>query len=252
MWFNKKDNSKESAEPRTRRSRTSDMRSELGLSDSDGTRATRRVGTSKTVTQDAASNTYNEDVLLNDLKVRARRRLIGALVLLAAAFVVLPWVFDDKRKQASAVVSVSVPEQKIQFDVQNPRATDTAVNTDNLKKPEETKSDKKPADDAASTAQQAKPEVKAAADKPTESKVAEPSKAKFVVHIGVVSSKADLDALNKRLAAKGVKPNTETIKTDGEQKTRVRLGPFDSQAAAQAAADKIKGAAKNPVVIEVK
>ena len=248
MWFNKKDKSDESTPRATSRNgRTSDMRSELGLGGNDYTqnnsaqpRATRRIGANKAVTQDAAGNTYNEDVLLHDLKVRARRRLIGALVLLAAAFVILPWIFDDNRKQTAPVVTVSVPDQKIQFEVQNPRvAAATSSSADNLKPV----SSEKPADAAAKSKAEEK-----VADKPAEV----PKAAKFVVHIGVVSNKADLDALSKRLAAKGVKPVTEVVKVGGESKTRVRLGPFDSQASAQAVADKVKGAAKNPVVLEVK
>lgn len=234
MWFNKKDKPEEPVERATPRRRTGDMRSELGLNTEAQPRATRRVGSNTTVTQD---NAYNEEVLLNDLKVRARRRFIGALVLLAAAFVILPWVFDDNRKQAAPVVSVVVPEQKIQFEVQNPRAAAEVT----------------PVADTTKPAEPVKPKVE---EKPAEKvaeKPAEPVKAaKYVVHIGVVSSKAELDALNKRLSAKGAKASTETVETDGVSKTRVRLGPFDSQAAAQAAADKVKGAAKNPVVIEIK
>lgn len=229
MWFSKKNKSEQPAERASTRKRAGDMRSELGLNSDTQPRATRRVGASQTVMQD---NTYNEKVLLNDLKVRARRRFIGALVLLTAAFVILPWVFDDNRKQAAPAVSVVVPEQKIQFDVQNPKVDS------NLDKP-------KPV--AAVVDEPVKPKVE------EKIAVAEPVKTgKFAVHIGIVSNQATLDALNQRLASKGVKAITDKIMMDGVSKTRIRLGPFDSQAAAQAAADKIKGAAKNPVVIELK
>jgi DedD protein len=250
MWFDKKDETEQPAPRTNSRGRSGDMRSELGLGGSDYTqsnppsRATRRLGASKSVTQDAAGNTYNEDVLLNDLKVRARRRLIGALVLLAGAFVILPWVFDDSRKQTADVVNVSVPEKQVQFEVQNPRvANEASSSADNLK-PVNVKTEPKSPEPSAT------PVV--TASKPADVSVTETAKGKFVVHIGIVSTKADLDALNKRLIAKGAKPVSETITDGGVSKTRVRLGPFDSITAAQSAADKIKGAAKNPVVVEIK
>lgn len=249
MWFDKKEDSEQLVPRSSARARGGDMRSELGLGGTDYTqsnapsRATRRLGASKSVTQDAAGRTYNEDVLLNDLKVRARRRLIGALVLLAAAFVILPWVFDDSRKQTAPVVSVSVPEKQVQFEVQNPRAASEANSSADNLKPVNSKTESKTAETST-----------AAANAPSKSAdtTTDMAKGKFVVHIGIVSTKAELDTLSKRLIAKGAKPVTETITDGGVSKTRVRLGPFDSITAAQTAADKIKGAAKNPVVVEIK
>lgn len=250
MWFDKKEDTEQPTQRPSARGRGGDMRSELGLGGSDYTqpnapsRATRRLGASKSVTQDAAGHTYNEDVLLNDLKVRARRRLIGALVLLAAAFVILPWVFDDSRKQTAAVVNVSVPEKQVQFEVQNPRAANEASGSADNLKPVNAKIEPKTTE--AATAAATTP------SKSAETNTTDMAKGKFVVHIGIVSTKAELDELNKRLIAKGAKPVTESITDGGVSKTRVRLGPFDSITAAQTAADKIKGAAKNPVVVEIK
>lgn len=237
MWFNKEkeqpEQTPETAAPRSRSRATSDMRSELGLANDDN--APRRSRSSN----EASDKKYNEEIMLNDLKVRARRRMIGAFVLLAAAFVVLPWVFDDNRKQTAPVVSVVVPEKQIQFEVQNPKAVDASVasSVDNLKPEDKKAADKKP---ETAKAEEVAPPV---AD----------VKKKFVVHIGIVSNKAELDALKSRLQAKGVKINTDVVKgADGGTKTRVRLGPFDSKNSAQLAADQVKGAAKNPIVIEVK
>ena len=131
MWFNKdKSEAQEEKAPRTRK-RNSDMRSELGLgSDADSERSARP--TARRAAPQSQSNNravYNEDVQLNDLKVRARRRLIGALVLLGGAFVILPWVFDDDRKLTAPAVTVSVPDKKLEFEVQNPKAPTTSNNT---------------------------------------------------------------------------------------------------------------------------
>lgn len=235
MWFDKKKEQLETrvnaVTPRSRkRTANSDMRSELGLVDDETASQYHRSN------HDISDKNYNEEVILNDLKVRARRRMIGAFVLLAAAFVILPWVFDADRKQTAPVVSVVVPERGIKFEVQNPkRMMDLSV---------------------ANSADNLKPVLKNS-DAPikvneTPRKI-EGTQKKFVVHIGLVSSKEQLDGLKSRLQAKGAKVNTEIVKAaDGSRKTRVRLGPFDSKTSAQIAADSVKGTAKNPIVIEVK
>ena len=239
MWFSK-DKSTDAQEDNTQRTTkpsrgASDMRSTLGLGAETEQRAPVRRTKDVAGKADATGKQYDADVILNDIKVRARRRMIGAFTLLAFAFVALPWVFDGSRKQVAPVVKVSVPAANIAFDVQNIQKPSPA-NDSNATQPEP----------VATT----KPEAK-----PNEPKPAEPvaAKSKFVVHIGLVSSKAELDDLIAKLSAKGAKPMTEKVKaSDGSTKTRVRLGPFDSMAAAQTAADKIQGAAKKPLVLEVK
>ncbi len=247
MWFSK-DKSTDAQEDNTQRvtkpSRgASDMRSTLGLGAETEQRAPVRRTKEVAGKADATGKQYDADVILNDIKVRARRRMIGAFTLLAFAFVALPWVFDGSRKQVAPVVKVSVPAANIAFDVQNTQRPSPA-NDSNATQPEP----------VATTKPEAKPEAKPNT-KPNEPKPAEPvaAKSKFVVHIGLVSSKAELDGLIAKLSAKGAKPMTEKVKaSDGSTKTRVRLGPFDSMAAAQTAADKIQGAAKKPLVLEVK
>ncbi|TDR31071.1 SPOR domain-containing protein [Hydromonas duriensis] len=249
MWFKDKKQAEEpEIEPRTTRRRQTDMRSELGLSGSDSGYQPRTVRPTvrRAAAQVDTSTVYNEDVQLNDLKIRARRRLIGALVLLAAAFVILPWVFDDSRKQTAPTVTVNVPDKNLQFDVKNPRAADTTVVVDNLK-PTPSSSDK-------TSDKTAAPKVEAKTDtKPAVVTDKTPvSTQKFLVHIGIVSDTAELNALMKRLSAAGVSATRETITVNGVSKTRVRLGPFDSQTDAQVAANKAKSAAKNPIVIPLK
>ena len=45
------------------------------------------------------------------LKVRARRRLIGAVALVVGAVVVLPWVFDSEPPTGVQEISVQIPDQ---------------------------------------------------------------------------------------------------------------------------------------------
>ena len=253
MWFKKKQNSSDQS---SKSSRSGDMHSELGLSGETHQAVRVRSRTAPRDGMGVSAAVYDEEVQLHDLKIRARRRLIGAAILLAAAFVILPWVFDGQRKQTAAEVSVAIPEKNVQFDVQNPRATDESLKAAaaNADQPPATtnQTDNKPVTAPANTAVPAKP----AEPKPVatpEKPVPEPKVAnrQYAVHIGVVSDRKELDALLSRLRAAGVQPQLKTVKVDGVSKTRVRLGLFKTQAEAEAAANKARAAAKNPVVIPV-
>ena len=270
MLFKKKQTNQSDNEPTSLR-RKGDMRSELGLSGE--THQSVRVRARQV--RDGLGETtpvYDEEVQLHDLKVRARRRLIGALVLLGAAFVILPWVFDGQRKETAAQVAVAIPDKNVQFDVKNPKATDESLKAA-ADSAEKTSGDAaaKPADAAANTSSAgnqtatatataattaAKPAEKPAETKPVETTPAEtkpttPPTQQYAVHIGLVSDKKELDTLLARLRAAGVQPQLRTVTVDGVSKTRVRLGLFKTQAEAAAAAAKIKSVAKNPVVIPI-
>ena len=277
MWFKKKQTNQSNSEPSNAR-RKGDMRSELGLSGE--THQAVRVR-ARQVQRDGLNETsavYDEEVQLHDLKVRARRRLIGALVLLGAAFVILPWVFDGQRKETAAQVAVSIPDKNVQFDVKNPKATDESLRAaaDSAENSDKTAADgkatdAKPSDNkaaAASTAATATTATTAAATtaapaKPADTKQAvsaapttpttQPTQAtqQYAVHIGLVSDKKELDSLVARLRAAGVQPQLRTVTVDGVSKTRVRLGLFKTQAEAEAALAKVKGVAKSPVVIPI-
>ena len=271
MWFKKKQTNQSNSEPSNAR-RKGDMRSELGLSGEthQSVRVRARQGQRDGLNETSA--VYDEEVQLHDLKVRARRRLIGALVLLGAAFVILPWVFDGQRKETAAQVAVSIPDKNVQFDVKNPKATDESLRAaaDSAESSDKTAADgkatdAKPSDNkaaaattatttAATTAAPAKPaDTKQAVSAAPTTPTTQPTQAtqQYAVHIGLVSDKKELDSLVARLRAAGVQPQLRTVTVDGVSKTRVRLGLFKTQAEAEAALAKVKGVAKSPVVIPI-
>ena len=265
MWFKKKQTNQSNSEPSNAR-RKGDMRSELGLSGE--THQAVRVR-ARQVQRDGLNETtavYDEEVQLHDLKVRARRRLIGALVLLGAAFVILPWVFDGQRKETAAQVAVSIPDKNVQFDVKNPKATDeslrAAAESADKTAADGKATDAKPSDNKAAAATPATTTATSTATpaKPADTKQAVPATPttpttqptqQYAVHIGLVSDKKELDSLVARLRAAGVQPQLRTVTVDGASKTRVRLGLFKTQTEAEAALAKVKGVAKNPVVIPI-
>ena len=131
-WFNSKQaQGSQNIESSSVRSPMTDMRSELGIQadvqPAVRIRANRSNPNTSNATHPQANAVYDEEVRLHDLKVRTRRRLVGAVVLLTAAFIILPWIFDEQRKQTASEIAVVVPDKNLQFDVKNPRATDESI-----------------------------------------------------------------------------------------------------------------------------
>ena len=72
--------------------------------------------------------------------------------------------------------------------------------------------------------------------------------AQFVILIGAFANPANVKQLQTKIGELGVRVYTEPLDTPGGRKTRVRAGPFPSQAAAQKALEKIKRIGVNGVI----
>jgi DedD protein len=183
------------------------------------------------------------------LKRRARRRLIGAIVLVTAMVVVLPMVLDSEPKPVGREISVRIP---------SPDAGPFAGQVAPLPAPR--MAAKGPESAAAegktgtATPQQAAPkesapavETKAAPRKePTKPKPKpkpKPAKAaegQFVVQVIALADADKARQMQERIAAAGIKSYTEIVKTAKGDVTRVRAGPFATRDAAEKAREQLK------------
>lgn len=207
------------------------------------------------------------------LKRRARRRLIGAIVLVTAIVVVLPMVLDSEPRQARQEISVQIPSpdsgvftSKV---VPLPAAPDAKAAS---KTPESKTEIKPPADEkklaaapppAAGTSPPAKetaapksgPETvqpaksePAATPKPATKKprpAAKPAKGRFVVQVIALADAEKAKGMQQKIAAAGIKSYTEVVKTAKGDVTRVRAGPFATRAAAEKAREQLKALGMN-------
>jgi DedD protein len=186
------------------------------------------------------------------LRKRARRRLIGAVVLAAIAAVVLPMVLDSEPRQISQEVSIKIP------------STDSGTFTSRIV-PVMPPAASKPAPDASAKAvnpqaapdtpapvkEAAKPEVKTESPKPApktakeSAKTADPGKDQFVVQVVALSDADRAKQIQEQISAAGIKSYTEIVKTAKGDVTRVRAGPFTTRAAADKARDQLKAMGLN-------
>jgi DedD protein len=208
------------------------------------------------------------------LKRRARRRLIGAVVLVTAIIVVLPMLLDSEPKPAGQEVKVQIPSPDSGIFTSKVVPLPAAPESKTAPKaPEPAPAAKPPVEDskkiaavppaietpaapAAKVAPQeipkpalkaetelpkavpAKKPAKAAAKKPKPA--AKPAGGKFVVQVIALADAERAKQMQGQITAAGIKSYTEVVKTAKGDVTRVRAGPFATRQAAEKAREQLK------------
>lgn len=194
------------------------------------------------------------------LRKRARRRLIGAITLVALMVTVLPMVLDDEPKPVGQDIAITIPSP--QNDHANFKAAPAPVQqkpapsavVKPAAEPEKpvvmTEKISEPKPKPASAVKEEKPDEKpkAPAEKPKEAKptakVAEPQQAggSYVVLLGAFLGEANAKQRQAKLKELGVKYYIEKIKSPAGEKTAVRAGPYPSRQDAEHVLVKLKSA----------
>ncbi len=227
-------------------------------------------------------NVSEEELLL---RKRARRRLVGAIVLVVFSVIVLPIIFDEPKsdneqheiainlpasdKNSRAEIAMIPPKQE--FSEQN--AVDDGYPLsgwqeesknnppDELEAMEEfserkrtpipgikPKIESKPASEARNIA--ATTVINSAESKniPDSKPAATEISKEFVVQLGAFSDQGKAKQQVENLIFNGFKAYTETLKTGNGEVTRVRIGSFPTRAAAEHEIKKLKKAGFDGVV----
>ena len=200
-------------------------------------------------------------------RTRARRRLIGAAVLVGVGIIGFPLLFETQPRPIAVDVPIEIPRKDavapLVLPPQAPRAAASAVG----KRDEvitETKADSgrvvaapsEPAPNPAPPAVAAKPAPSSAPAKPE--KLAKPDKAespakpekaavtadtgRVVVQVGAYADANAARDARQRIEKLGLKSFTQVVETDAGKRIRVRVGPFASRDEADKAAGRLKSA----------
>ena len=194
------------------------------------------------------------------LRRRAKRRLIGAVVLVTAVVVVLPMVLDSEPKPSGQPISVQIPPPdsggfapKLAPLPPAPQpaapAAKPAVEEAPAKiaaapaaappvqeAPPATTESKEPAQPAAKPTPKPKP-----ATKP----VAKAKGGQYVVQVIALADAGKAQQMQQQISGAGIKSYTEVVKTAKGDVTRVRAGPFASRSAAEKAREQLKALGMN-------
>jgi len=222
------------------------------------------IGASRRLAEEYADDTLDPDF---PQKQRARRRLIGAVVLLAAAIIVLPIVFEHKPRPVSEDVAVSVANgqgaaQKPKVEARKaaplpPSASasrnDAALDAGEeiVSAPAADKSDKPKADvKADSKADSKAAETKVADTKPADKADKPAANTKYLILIGAFASEDRAKNWLAKLKESKVPAYVEKkMLADGERNL-LRAGPFTSREAADAADKKVRSIGLTSKIVE--
>ena len=185
------------------------------------------------------------------LKQKARRRLVGAIVLVAGLILILPRVFDKESKHSTNDIVVHIPSNgnvplnpdrapAITGD-STPLSSSAAVNDADKLTPTEVEppevispqADPHPAP---------RPELK--------TPVVATSGKTYYIQVGVFSKAGNAKTVQAKLAKRGLRVIWSPIKTAGGERVRVRVGPFSERRDADEALAKVKRSGeKNAVIV---
>lgn len=207
------------------------------------------------------------------LRVRARRRLIGAAVLVAAGVVGFPLIFETQPRPIPVDLPIEIPRKETVPPLAVPTREPLAQQTEPASTPEPSPAVEAPVPaEARKVAEKPveraveKPPVKVAekpADKPVEKpadkpkahandgaraqallegKDTAPTAARYIVQVGAYGENKAAQEVRAKVEKLGLKTYAQAVDTADGRRVRVRLGPFASRDEAERAAAKLKGA----------
>lgn len=180
------------------------------------------------------------------VRVRARRRLIGAAALLLAVAIVVPMVLDPEPKPTSDNIAIDIPSEKTPF---TPRLTLPPVPAPEnvpLAPPPEVAAIPEKVEDPTPKAAEAKKIEEQRARTLLEGKSkgassgADDKGARFVVQAAAPASETAARDLTEQLKKSGLAAYMEKVDTKQGVRYRVRLGPYASRDEADGVRTRLK------------
>lgn len=180
-----------------------------------------------------------------DHKRRARWRLLGALIIVAAVAGLAPLLLEDQARPLSQDLLIEIPSRNSVFSkIESLRPAAP---------PPEVAAEEKPKAPDPKPAPKVEAKVEAKAEAKPEAK-AEPKKSAaqtgFLVQVGAYSKLEAANGVKARLASGGHRVSVETIKLDdGSERHRVRIGPFETRELANQVRDRAKSQGYDAMVV---
>jgi len=208
-------------------------------------------------------NVGDADDPAHALRVRARRRLIGAAALLLAVAILVPLLLDPAPRQSADNIPIDIPSEKQPFTprlslppVPVPGQTPLAPPPDLPAEPDKAQADAPlskeskaatpaPASEAKEQAKQAPKAAdskakQTAADAASPDNSAKAKSGKIVLQAAALSTDAAAQDLSERLRKAGFAPFTEKVETPDGVRFRVRVGPYATRDEAQRAQARLR------------
>ncbi len=206
----------------------------------------------------------DEAATVQAARTRARRRLIGAVVLVGVGIIGFPLIFETQPRPIAVDIPIEIPARDSVPPLKLPTAEDAVAAAPRAasavlaeaptpveaalpaaKPPAEPSSAARPAAPAADLEAEARRAQALLDGKPVAMAPPAPAASvakapRFVVQAGAYTDAAALREARQKVERLGLKTYTQVIQTDSGARTRVRVGPFDTREEADKAAARIK------------
>ena len=200
-----------------------------------------------------ATPNYTEEEIL--FRRRARRRLVGAVVLVVSVIAIVPLILPESKPQSETQqIEIRIPAQdasgyapKIVAAPESGVAVTEAAGATPASSPVADKLEEKPlpigpqiqtVPPVEKVVESAAPVIAAA--KPAEAAKTAVAKQTYFVQYGAVSESKNAKQRQAELKAKGINSFTEVVKTSAGDKIRVRSGPYTAREDAEKIRTKVK------------
>ncbi|MBT9598788.1 MAG: SPOR domain-containing protein [Vitreoscilla sp.] len=237
-------------------------------------------------TEPRAGASTDAHEVVRDARTRARRRLIGAALLLGIGIIGFPLLFENQPRPIPVDIPIEIPSRESVAPLVSPASRPAARPAAPVAKPpvEQPQADApvaapasepakatperpasapaKPASVAATPApaaqpaepkaSESKPAPKAAEAKPADTKPptdAAKDDGRYVVQIGAFAEVTGAREARMKVEAMGLKTYTQVIESASGRRIRVRVGPYATKAEAEKAAARIKSGGLQAAVL---
>jgi DedD protein len=220
----------------------------------------------------APAHAVDEAASVQAARTRARRRLIGAAVLVGVGIVGFPLLFETQPRPIAVDIPIVIPSRDnapplalpqtkappptaqapasvpapapapapaLPPTVAEPAPAAAPASAPPVAAAPPTPPPPRPAPDSEAQRAQALLEGKPVAAAPA-AVASEAKAARFVVQAGAYTDAATLREARQKVERLGLKTYTQVVETEGGARTRVRVGPFDTREEAEKAAARIK------------
>lgn len=181
-------------------------------------------------------------------RTRARRRLIGAAVLVGIGVIAFPLLFETQPRPIAVDVPIEIPRKEAVAPLPSPTPRAPEVPPQPPEVAAETKvapAEPVPAGAPPPVATKRTPAPAATPDKPA----AAANKRRTVVQIGAYADAGAAREARQRVEKLGLKTFTQVVQTDAGKRIRVRVGPFTTRDEADRAVGRIKSAGLPAAVV---
>jgi len=194
----------------------------------------------------ATPATVDDPQAIEAARLRARRRLIGAVVLLGVGVIAFPLLFETQPRPIPVDIAIEIPRKETAPPLALPPVASPAAAATSRPEPAASPMPEIAVEPKPETKPETKPAVQAATAQPLPSKAAASSAdaatGRFVVQVGAFADAAGARGARAKVELLGLRTYTQAVETANGARTRVRVGPFLSRDEADKAAVKLKAA----------